>query len=348
MSLLPRSDPAPLRGAAAVVGDRCDVGDGRDLEAGGLQRADRLLATGARTLDVDLDLAHSVLHRPASGALGRQRRRVRRALPGALEAGNAGRAPADHRATEVGDRDDRVVERRLDMDVPLGDVLALTAALLDRLLAFGHLSVRSLGLLLPPHADRLLRSAPLTGVRLGSLAADRQVATMAHPSVRADLDEPLDVQRDLAAEVALHLVAPVDQLAEAVDLLLREVADAGVGVDVRLGQDLLGGGQADPEDVSEGDLDPLLAGNVDAGDACHRSALPLLVLGVGADDHHGAVATDDLAVVAARLDGSSDFQRILDSCSSTGCRSFLAALGRSPAAFAAYFRRYVIRPRVRS
>src|SRR4029453_11096847 len=29
------------------------------------------------------------------------------------------------------------------------------------------------------------------------------------------------------------------------------------------------------------------------------------------DDHHGAVATDDLAVVAARLDGSSDFQRIL-------------------------------------
>ena len=42
----------------------------------------------------------------------------------------------------------------------------------------------------------------------------------------------------------------------------------------------------------------------------HRLPLPLLVLGIGADDHHGAVATDDLAVVAARLDGSSDFQRI--------------------------------------
>src|SRR5690348_2368038 len=39
-----------------------------------------------------------------------------------------------------------------------------------------------------------------------------------------------------------------------------------------------------------------------------RLPLPLLVLRVRADDHHGAVAPDDLAVVAARLDGSPDFQ----------------------------------------
>src|SRR2546427_12542406 len=61
------------------------------------------------------------------------------------------------------------------------------------------------------------------------------------------------------------------------------------------------------------------------------SALPLLVLGVGADDHHGAVTADDLAVVAACLDRGSDFQRFLGVVS---C--------------ARYFRRYVIRPRVRS
>src|SRR3954470_6328830 len=40
------------------------------------------------------------------------------------------------------------------------------------------------------------------------------------------------------------------------------------------------------------------------------SALPLLVLGVLADDHHGAVAPDDLAVVAPRLDGCSDLHRV--------------------------------------
>ena len=70
---------------------------------------------------------------------------------------------------------------------------------------------------------------------------------MAEAAIRADLDESLDVQRGLAAEVALDLVAPVDQLAQAVDLLLGEVADAGVRVDVRLGEDLLAGGQADPD-----------------------------------------------------------------------------------------------------
>src|SRR4051795_3418612 len=37
-----------------------------------------------------------------------------------------------------------------------------------------------------------------------------------------------------------------------------------------------------------------------------RSALPLLVLGVRADDHHGPVPADHFAVVTARLDRRSD------------------------------------------
>ena len=34
------------------------------------------------------------------------------------------------------------------------------------------------------------------------------------------------------------------------------------------------------------------------------------MLGIRADDHHGAVAPDDLAVVAPRLDGRSDLHRV--------------------------------------
>src|SRR3954470_16233696 len=135
---LPRSDSAPLGRAAAVVGDRRDVSDRGHLEARGLEGPDRLLATGAGTLDVDLDLAHAVLHRLAGGDVGGQRRGVRRALAGALEAGHAGRAPADHRAGQVRDGDDRVVERRLDVSVPLGHVLPLLAPLLDGPLPFSH------------------------------------------------------------------------------------------------------------------------------------------------------------------------------------------------------------------
>src|SRR5918997_3820355 len=91
-------------------------------------------------------------------------------------------------------------------------------------------------LLLPANADRLLRSASLPGVGLGALAAGRQVAPVPKAAIRTDLDEALDVQRHLAAEVALDLVAPIDQLAEPVDLLLGEVTDTGVRVDVGLRQ----------------------------------------------------------------------------------------------------------------
>src|SRR5436190_23120417 len=107
-------DSAPLGRAAAVVRDGGDVGDGGDLEAGSLERPDRLLAAGTRTLHVDLDLAHAVLHRTLRRTVSRERGRVRRALARPFEAGNTGRAPADDRAVEVRDRDDGVVERRLD------------------------------------------------------------------------------------------------------------------------------------------------------------------------------------------------------------------------------------------
>ena len=46
---------------------------------------------------------------------------------------------------------------------------------------------------------------------------------------------------DFAAEVALDLVGAVDDLAEPVDLVLREVADTRVRVDAGLLEDLLAG-----------------------------------------------------------------------------------------------------------
>src|SRR4051794_39219765 len=129
MSLSPlRLDPATLRRAATVVGLRGDVGDRADLEARGLQRTDRRLTSGAGALDEDVDLLHTVLGGLAGavlrGHLGGERRRLARAL----EAHVTGRRPADDVAGGVGDRDDRVVERALDVRVAVGDVLLLPAA----------------------------------------------------------------------------------------------------------------------------------------------------------------------------------------------------------------------------
>ncbi len=53
---------------------------------------------------------------------------------------------------------------------------------------------------------------------------------MAQPAVAADLHQPLDVLRHLAAKVAFDLQLAVDVLTEADDLLLGEVADTRVGL----------------------------------------------------------------------------------------------------------------------
>src|SRR5206468_9638317 len=124
------------------------------------------------------------------------------------------------------------------------------------------------------HADGALRPATLAGVRLGALAAHRQVAPVAQSAVRPDLDQALDVHGQLAAEVALDLVAPVDELTKARDLVLGKRGHARVRVDIGLAEELLRGRRADAVDVRQGSLDPLLARDVDARDACHAVLSP--------------------------------------------------------------------------
>src|SRR5262249_26499127 len=147
--------------------------------------------------------------------LRRPLRRIRGALPAALEPGRPGRRGAERVPRRVGDRDDRVVERGLDVRDAAADISPLLA-----LFAFGHssgrwsvvsgqpaaISVRDNPLttdhgplLLPEvlHAllagHRLPRALPGAGVRLAALAADRQVPAVPGPAVAADVLEPLDV-----------------------------------------------------------------------------------------------------------------------------------------------------------
>ena len=100
-----------------------------------------------------------------------------------------------------------------------------------------------------------------------ALAADRQALAVAQATVATDVHKALDVLVALTTEVALHHeVVLVDVLAEDVDLLVGEVADAGVRVDVSLRADLRRGGAADAVNVGQTDLDALLARKVDTID----------------------------------------------------------------------------------
>jgi hypothetical protein len=152
---------------------------------------------------------------------------------------------------------------------------------------------------------------------------DRQALAVAQAAVAAEIHEPLDVHRDLAPQVALDLDVLLDGLADPPDLVVRQVLRAGLDLDVRLVADGLRGRLPDAVDVLEGDLDPLLTGKVDACDASHSMilrarglALALLVTGVRrADDPHGSLALDDLALVANLLDRRADLHGASVYCS---------------------------------
>src|SRR5690349_12025428 len=118
---------------------------------------------------------------------------------------------------------------------------------------------RRLALAGDAHPARALAAAR---VGLGPLAAGREAAAVAQAAVGADLHQPFDVLRALAAKVSLHL-ALLDRLTQADDLVLGQVFDQGVGVDLGFREDLLRGRAADAEDIGEADFDPLLNRDVD-------------------------------------------------------------------------------------
>src|SRR5205807_10261129 len=124
-------------------------------------------------------------------------------------------------------------------------------------------------LLLATNTHGAARSASLPGVGLGALAPHREVAPMSHASVGADVHQALDVLAHLAPQVSLDLVAAVDELGQAVDLVLGQVARAGVARDVGRRQDLARRGGTDPIDIGKRDHRVLLTRDVDAGDTCH-------------------------------------------------------------------------------
>src|SRR5262249_29183375 len=102
--------------------------DAQDLQARGLEGADRRLAARAGPLDEDLDLLQAVLHALARTRVRGHLRGERRRLARAFEAGRAGGLPRDDVPVLVGERHDRVVERGLDVSLTDGDVLADAAA----------------------------------------------------------------------------------------------------------------------------------------------------------------------------------------------------------------------------
>jgi hypothetical protein len=80
--------------------------------------------------------------------------------------------------------------------------------------------------------DRYALTFARTSIRVCSLAADGKTLAMSDALVATNLDLPLDVLRDFATEVTLDLVVGIDELADAQDLGVGEIANFRVVVDV--------------------------------------------------------------------------------------------------------------------
>src|SRR5882672_1093703 len=314
-----------LPGPAAVVRQRRHVFDHADVQAGRLQRADRALPARAGSLDLHLDLADAELLRLLRRALGRLLRRERGRLPRALVADRPGRRPAQRVAARIGDRDDRVVERGLDVADRLGDQLLHLAdrrgrrLLVVRLRGLCRLRVlllvchssplipstlsRRLRLLLA--RDRLPRPLPGPRVRPRPLPAHRQAAAVAAAAVALDLLQPLDVLLDHAPQRAFDHVALVHDGVDPRQLVFRDVLDLGLRIHARFLQDLIRQRLADAEDVGQGDPRLFVRRNFDAAYASHALPLPLLVFRIRADHPHAPLATDDLTLLTDPFDGRS-------------------------------------------
>src|SRR6266496_3308669 len=117
--------------------------------------------------------------------------------------------------------------------------------------------------------DALAPSLAGAGVRVRALAADGQALAVADAAVAPDVHEALDAHGDLATQVALHLVLALEDVADAARLIVAPVLDALVGVHAGFGEDLLGRRDADPVDVLNRDLAPLVTRQIHSGDTCH-------------------------------------------------------------------------------
>jgi hypothetical protein len=94
---------------------------------------------------------------------------------------------------------------------------------------------------------------------------------VAEAAVAAEVHQPLDVDRHLAAQVALDRQA-ADFVADALEVGVGQVLDLAVVRNARGGADLLRRRATDTVDRRQADLGVLVGRDVDAGNTCHGSS----------------------------------------------------------------------------
>jgi len=107
------------------VGNGGDVGDAADLVTTRIQRTHGRLTTRAGAFDAHVQVLQAILESSLTGTLGRYLGSERGAFARTTEAGTTGGSPAQGVALTVGNGDDGVVERRVDVGNPINESFLL-------------------------------------------------------------------------------------------------------------------------------------------------------------------------------------------------------------------------------
>jgi hypothetical protein len=104
---------------------------------------------------------------------------------------------------------------------------------------------------------------------VGALSTDRETATMADPLVAADLDLALDVLLDFTSQVTLDVVGSFD-VPRRIRATSSSVSDRIlVSGSMSVSAQTWRAGSADPVDVGQPDLEPLVPWEVYSCNSCH-------------------------------------------------------------------------------
>ena len=89
-----------------------------------------------------------------------------------------------------------------------------------------------------------------------------QTLLVARAAVAVDVHHLLDVGGNGSAEVTFHMIVGFNLFTESSDLILGQILGTGIGIDARLCQNFFGTGQTDSVDLSEGNLNALVIGDI--------------------------------------------------------------------------------------
>src|SRR3982074_1706304 len=104
---------------------------------------------------------------------------------------------------------------------------------------------------------------------MGTRTAHRQAAAMTQAAIAAEVHQTLDVDADFTTKIALDQIVAVDHFADLQNFLVAELADAALGGNLHLLDDLGRVLLADAMDVLERDQDALVGRDIHTGNTGH-------------------------------------------------------------------------------